>query len=153
MANLGLIVEDHIKIWDQMLASSPLINNNVDSLHKYVSYLDRNLKAKERGADLGLLIQIVDGIQGAKVDAGVFDHANRISAECNNRMLAHLLYNKEVHELNFIDNDVASNAIPALVDMAVEVMTKFDLDKDDEEEIYIKIGIEGITYIAQNILD
>ena len=156
MANVGLIVEEHIEIWNQMLASSPLINNNVDSLHKYVNYIDRDLEAKERGADLGIVIQIVDVIQGVKVDAVIFDHVdhlNRISAECNNRMLAHLLYNKEMHKLTFIDSDVASNPIPALVDMAVAVMSKFDLDKDDEEGIYIKIGIEGIGYMARSILD
>ena len=153
MASVGYIGEEQIKTWDWMLAGRPLINNDFERLKEYVNYINEKFQPKEKSADFGTVIQIADAIQGAQVGVDVFDDANRISAECNNRMFAHLLYNKEIYGFNFIDSNVASNPTPALVDMAVAVMNKFDLNNNDYEGIYINIGLKGIEYISKYILD
>ena len=92
-----LIQDSHIQQWDSMLSENPLINNRMENLKNYVRFIHEKMTSEEKGADLGMSMFIADAIQDSSADANVFDHVNRISAEVNNRMFSHLLYNKEYH--------------------------------------------------------
>ena len=147
----GFLIQDsHIQQWDSMLSENPLINNRMENLENYVRFIHEKMTGEEKGADLGMSMFIADAIQDSSADANVYDHVNRISAEVNNRMFSHLLYNKEIHQLDFIDPAVASNPTPALIDMAQHVLASIETT---ENTSFTEIGIQGIKYIAANILD
>ena len=150
MANAGYISEAHIRQWDKMLSENPLIDNDMERLKGYIKHIHNNLTREQKGADLGVSIFIADAIQGASVGLGETAEANRISAEVNNRMFAHLLYNKEIHQLDFIDSNVAQNPTPKLIEMSQTVMAS---PKVKSNTAFTEIGIKGIQYIASEILD
>ena len=145
-----LIQDSHIQQWDSMLSENPLINNRMENLENYVRFIHEKMTREEKEADLGMSMFIADAVNGSGTDANVYADAKRISAEVNNRMMAHLIYNKEIHQLDFIDPDVAANPTAAVVDMAHDVVASIEMT---ENTSFTEIGIQGIKYIAANILD
>ncbi|MDB2639018.1 hypothetical protein N9Y91_08480, partial [Alphaproteobacteria bacterium] len=133
-----LIQDSHIQQWDSMLSENPLINNRMENLENYVRFIHEKMTREEKGADLGMSMFIADAVNGSGTDANVYADAKRISAEVNNRMMAHLIYNKEIHQLDFIDPDVAANPAAAVVDMAHDVVASIEMT---ENTSFTEIGI------------
>ena len=150
MPNVGVVSEQHIEHWDEMLNVHPLIDNDIEKLRGYIRFIHQELSPEEKGADLGIAMFIADGIQGATAGIGEAVEVNRISAEVNNRMFAHLLYNREMHQLEFVDDEVKENPTPKLIEMAQSVMDKFEIT---DELTFTEIGIKGIEFMADEILD
>lgn len=150
MPNVGVVSEQHIEYWDEMLNVHPLIDNDIEKLRDYIRFIHQELSPEEKGADLGISMFIADEIQGAVAGIGEAVEVNRISAEVNNRMFAHLLYNREMHQLEFVDDEVKENPTPKLIEMAQSVMDKFEIT---DELTFTEIGIKGIEFMADEILD
>jgi hypothetical protein len=145
-----LIQVSHIQHWDSMLSINPLINNRMENLENYARFIHEKMTSEERFSDLGVTMFIADAVNGSGTDANVYADAKRISAEVNNRMMAHLIYSKEIHQLDFVDPDVAANPTAAVVDMAHDVLASIEMT---ENTPFTEIGIQGIKYISANILD
>ena len=149
MANVLFVTEAHIQQWNDLLNTNPLIDD-ISRLEEYVKFIHFSLDPQEKGADLGRAMFIAAAIQGANADLGVFSEVERISAEVNNRMFAHLIYNKQLHQLGFVDPEVEKNPTPKLVEMAQDVLSRKTIA---DETTFTDIGIEGITFFADKILD
>ena len=150
MPNVLLVTEAHIQQWNDLLNDSPLINDDLSMLEEYVRFIHLFLDPQEKGADLGKAMFVADSIQGANADLGVYSEVTRISAEVNNRMFAHLIYNKQLHKLEFVDPEVEKNPTPKLIEMAQYVLSRKTIT---DETSFTDIGIEGITFFADKILD
>ena len=162
MANVGFVTDAHIQQWDEWLNAHPLLDVLDEWLDTY-PLIDRDsakwkiygrlihmLSPKEKGSDLGVAIFIADAIQGASVPAPQRGEANRILAEVSHRMLAHLTYIKEVYQMDFIDPKVQVDPTSKLIEMAQYVMKHIILT---EEMNFTEIGIKGVTFISDEILD
>ena len=151
MADVGVIRESQIRQWSELLSSAPVIGNSVLNLSHYVRYIDEDLTSEQRRVDLGISLFITDAINGASVVTGKDkEDVHRILSEVKDRMYAHLLYNKEIHNLAYIDASVAKDPMPALINMAKSVLTTVDIEKDIP---FAAIGIKGIRHIATKILN
>ena len=118
-------------------------------LVKYIHHIHNDLDRYEKGINFGLAIYVASCVQGMRVDAENLTTINKISAEANNRMYAHVLYLKQNHSLNFMQGVSDDNINEILVDMACEIVIKNKHDKLD----FSILGIEGVKYISDNILD
>lgn len=131
---------------DELISKGPQIDNDQSKLVEYIHYIHGDLDRNEKGADLGLAIYAASCLQGMCADVINFTAINNISTEANNRMYAHVLYLKNIHSLNFMQGVSDDNVNGILVDMACEIVSKNELD-------FSILGIEGVKYIADNILD
>ena len=145
---------DKLDEWATMLHDNAWIDGDDDNFSSYKSMIAQDMQGNERGRDLGTAMFISNGIQNADyVDADI-DRANTISAEANNRMLAHLIHLKDHHQFNFIDKSIQENPIPKLIEMAQTVVNDFMNIEDEATEAQLTdIGIKGVEFIAKEILD
>ena len=146
-----IISQEHIEQWDSLLSNSPLIDNVQSKVEHYVQYIHEKLSRVEKGTDLGIAMFIAHSIQGSNCGVDVYHHVERISAEVNNRMVAHLLYNQLLMQCQYIDFDaVAENPAAVMIDMAQHVMSELEVTNETR---FSELGIKGIEYIHKYILD
>lgn len=139
--------------WATMLYDNAWIDNDSDNFSSYQLMIAQDMQGNERGRDLGTAMFIANGIRDADW-LMLLERANTISAEANNRMLAHLNYLKDHHQFNFIDENIQENPIPKLIEMAQTVVNDFmNIEGGATEAQLTDIGIKGVEYIAKEILD
>ncbi len=98
----------------------PAINDNVDNYKKYISFIN-TLSPIEKGIDLGIYARISADIQGIMVDTGTVQHANKLSAEVNNRVFCHVLHLQETTRIKFKPNLEVIDIVEKLINGAVEI--------------------------------
>ena len=143
------ITEPELSTLQKLLNAKPfLINNDINRVVEYVNQIDRYAN-EEKGEDLGRCVVIMSQIQGRQVDPTIFQDINDLSAEANNRAIAHVLYLRHVHGLDFINGNEDLQVLQSnLIDGAVEI-----LQGTSEELSILDAGIKMVEYIAANILD
>ena len=149
MPNVGMITQPHIDMWNNFLNESEVsIDGDVERLYDYVRYI-HTMSPQDKAIDLGNTIIIIDSIQGAMTDLATTGEANRISGECNDRVTAHILYNREIHNLEFINGCEDINVMrPLMIDGAVEICANAGADTQA-----LDIGIKFVEFMADKILD
>lgn len=143
------ITEPELSTLQKLLNAKPfLINNDINRVVEYVNQID-SYANEEKGEDLGRCVVIMSQIQGRQVDPTIFQDINDLSAEANNRAIAHVLYLRHVHGLDFINGNEDLQVLQSnLIDGAVEI-----LQGTSEELSVLDAGIKMVEYIAANILD
>jgi hypothetical protein len=143
-----------IEFIENLLEEGPLINDDQDMLGEYVAFIHDGLDRKQKGANFGSAILAASYCHGwlfpGDTDSETLAKANMLSAEANNRMIAHCLYLKDFFSLDVREEAVNHSLIALLVDMACEVVETFSWD---EENGLVGLGIRGVEYISENILD
>ena len=149
MVNVGIVNDSHIEMWNKFLSESEVtIDGDVERLYDYVRYI-HTMSPQDKGIDLGNTIIIIDSLQGAMTDLGTFKETERISGECNDRVTAHILYNKEIHNLDFINGCEDSNTlISTMINGAVKVCAEAGSDTQA-----LNIGIKFVEFMGAEILD
>ena len=149
MPNVGIVTESHLDMWNDFLNESDVsIDGDVERLYDYVRYI-HTMSPRDKGIDLGNTIIIIDSLQGAITDLNTSGEANRISGECNDRVTAHILYNKEIHNLDFINGcDDIYTMRDVLINGAVRICAEAEADTQA-----LDIGIKFVDFMSEKILN
>ena len=149
MPDIGIVTEPHIEMWNNFLNKSDVsIDEDVERLYDYVRYI-HTMSPQDKAIDLGNAIMIIDSIQGAMTERATTIEVRRISGECIGRVLAHIIYNREIHNLNFINGCEDVNTVKSvIVDGAVQICAEAGADTEAEG-----VGINFVGFMADKILD
>lgn len=138
----------------------PYIDNDQNNLIQYVHHLT-SFTPKNKAIDLGRTALAIATVQNTPLNADNFhlkDDFDELSAEANNRFLAHVIHLKETNNLEIVNNEVAQNINNYIVDIAVHSSSEVFPDEDSvkelsDEELYFQLGIKCVEKISQYILD
>ena len=146
---MQILSEPELSGLQELLNVKPfLIRNDINRVLEYVSQID-SYANEEKGEDLGRCVLIISQIQGRQADPTIFQEINDLSAEANNRAIAHVLYLRHVHGLDFINGNEDLQVLQSnLVNGAVGI-----LHGTSEELTFLDAGVKMVEYIAANILD
>ena len=140
--------------------SPPYIDDDHSKLIEYVKHI-ATLDPQKKAIDLGSAALTASTTHNSTLSPENFhlmDDLNALSAEANNRFLAHIIHLKETHNLEVVNQEVANNLNSYIVDISIqsssEVLPNQEaLNQLSEEEAYFKVGIKCVEKISQFILD
>lgn len=140
--------------------SPPYIDDDQTKLFEYVKHIG-TLEPRKRAIDLGSAALTAASTHNTEISVDNFhlmDDIKALSAEGNNRFLAHIIHLKETHNLEVVNQEVANNLTSYIVDISIQSSSEVLPDQEalnllSEEERYFKIGIKCVEKISQFILD
>lgn len=138
----------------------PYIDNDQNKLVLYINHI-QSLNPQEKAIDLGSSALTAASTHNTTLSPENFhlmNDLNGLSAEANNRVLAHILHLKNSHNLEFINQEIAENLNEYIVDISIqssqEVLPNEDnLNALSENEIYFNVGIKCVENFSKHILD
>jgi hypothetical protein len=140
--------------------SPPYIDDDHTKLFDYVKHIG-TLDPQKKAIDLGSAAVTAASTHNTSLSPENFhlmDDLNALSAEANNRFLAHIIHLKETHNLEVINEEVANNLNSYIVDISVQASSEVlpdqqSLSQLSEEMAYFKVGIKCVEKISKFILD
>lgn len=143
------ITDQDVSQWKSLLSVKPfVIGDDVNRMYEYVNVIAR-YSNMEKGEDLGICTLIMAELQGRQADLRLSVDVEEISAEANNRAIAHVLYLRAFHKLEFINgNDDGGILTSNLIDAAVNIRSQFQTAPE-----LVDLGVKMVEYIAQRVLD
>ncbi|MDG1816391.1 MAG: hypothetical protein P8H22_09855 [Glaciecola sp.] len=140
--------------------SPPYIDDDHTKLMDYVKHIG-TLEPQKKAIDLGSAALTASSTHNTSLSPENFhlmDDLKALSAEANNRFLAHIIHLKETHNLEVINTEVANNLNSYIVDISVQSSSEVlpdqkALNQLSEEEAYFKVGIKCVEKISKYILD
>lgn len=143
------ISEAEVSQWSSLLSVKPYdVGDDIQRIYEYTKNI-AGYSNQEKGEDLGRCVLIMGELQGRQTGLGLYESVNIISAEANSRAIAHVLYLRAVHNLDFINGNGDGGVLTSnLIDAAVAIREQYA----DNPEV-LDLGIKMVEYISRQILD